>query len=93
MTSLRSKKDMEMARALYEINELRKDFAKREKEIRDYFKGKLGSNGAAKAGEYLIITSEKSRRDLDRKALAEVIDLEKFQVEKSYCTLEIKKAS
>jgi hypothetical protein len=91
MKNLRSQSDIEMALQLFKINAERRELEKREKAIKDHFKALLGPEGAAKAGDYLVTTTERTRVDLDKQALAAKIDLKQFEVEKSYSVLEIKK--
>jgi predicted phage-related endonuclease len=82
--NLRSKKDTDLAAELYEINNQRKELEKREKEIKEYFKEKMGDEQTAIAGNYVLLLKVSVRNDLDKDALAKVVDLNDYKKPTSY---------
>jgi len=78
MKNLRNEKDQNLAAELSHIIAERRGMEKREKELKAYFKEKAGDDIAIKAGDILILLTEKSRESLDRKLLTADFGAEKL---------------
>ena len=77
---------------LFEVIEQRKVLEKREKELKESFKALLGEETALNANGILISLDERSRKSLDKKELAKVIDLKEFEKSTTYQVMSVKKS-
>jgi bifunctional ADP-heptose synthase (sugar kinase/adenylyltransferase) len=82
------------AQQLSELIEKRKELEKVEKEIKEFFKAIIGNEGVLLAGDYMILISERSRKDVDKKSLAAELGerYSQFEKESSYQIVEVKRA-
>ncbi len=83
------------ARRLFDLIAEQKRMAKAVEELKKHFKDMLVDDNSLKVGEILIITSSRSRTDLDKAALAEALGpdvLREFERQKSYEIMEVKLA-
>jgi hypothetical protein len=84
-------KAMELATLI----ELRREAERREKELKDYFKELIGeAEATVQIGAYILVLSECTRTDLDKKALMVAMGdrIKDFEKQTSYTKLEVKKA-
>ncbi len=94
MKTIRSKEIIDLAERFEAARQQEKELQAALKTMRDSLMAALGDEASAKAGEYLLLVSDRVRTDLDKKALTEALGDEIKQYEKkiSYQILEIKKA-
>lgn len=80
------------AQRLAELIEIRKTNEIEENSLRTFFKGLLAPTDSLTAGKWLIITSEKTRTDLDKKALTSWFGeaLRRYERKTTYSILEVK---
>ena len=86
------KETIEKAKRLAVLIESRKTAEKEEKELKEFFKQTIGADGSLQVGDWLVIVSEKSRTDLDKKALVvEYGDkIKAFEKTTTYSMVEVK---
>lgn len=80
------------ALTLLEVIEQRKELEKREKYLKEKFKTLLGDEVAIDANGVLITLTERERTSLDKKELAKVVDLKKYEKKSTYKVMNVKKA-
>lgn len=96
MKNIKNKNEIEMAKELLKINELRKELSRKESEIKDYFKAKFEGESAVKLGEIILLLTESERRSLDRKSLEKDLGIQrvrKYEILTNYVKLEVKKSA
>ena len=79
MKKFRSKNILAMAVELVELIEAKKCIKKREKEIKDFFKEKMGESDMATVGNILMTLKEVKKQTLDKEALAKDLGEKEFQ--------------
>lgn len=94
MKVIKNEKIIELAKRFDEARALEKSIQTELKTMRESLIAAMGDEASAKVGELLLILSERSRTDLDKKALqADLGDkLAKYERQSSYRILEIKQA-
>jgi len=94
MKTIRSQAVIDQVELFNELREEQKKIEANLKIIREALMEVLGDEHSAKAGEFLLLVSDRVRTDLDKEALAAEFGdkLKNFQKQSSYQILEIKKA-
>lgn len=95
MKTLQGVDAVQKVRRLVKVNEQRKLLEKEEKELKEFFKGKLeGEDGSLKVDRFLITVETKTSKSIDKKALAAELGdrIHDFEKESSYQQLEVKVA-
>jgi len=87
------KETCKKAQLLLETINKRKELEKLEKTLKDDFKTLLGSEVAINADGVLITLTERERTNLDKKALAQVVDLSDFETTSTYNIMSVRKVS
>lgn len=80
------------AEELMNLRSRRKALDEAEKTIKESLLAALGDETAAEAGKYLIMQSDRTRTDLDKKALEVELgeELRRFEKQTTYTILEVK---
>lgn len=94
MRTSQSAANVEKALNLLKMIEQRKMIEKAEKELKDHFKDLLGEDSIIIVGEVVISLSERTRTDLDKKALAAELGdkIKQFEKSSTYQVMDVKRA-
>lgn len=82
-----------MVAELAEVIRLRKEFEKREKELKDQVKSYMGSNLFLEAEGFMVILKDRSRRDLDKDAIMHDLGVQFFKDYERETTYQIMEVS
>lgn len=69
MITPKTNEEIQLAIELYELQEARRTIEKREEELKDFFKKRIGNDNGMNAGSILILLEDCTRSSLDRKSL------------------------
>ena len=94
MKTIRSESIISLTAQYEETKAIQKSIEESLKTMRESLLAAMGDEASAKAGEYLLLRSERIRTDLDKKALLQALgsDLAQYEKKSSYEILEVKKA-
>lgn len=94
MKTIRSQKVIDQVELFNNLRAQEKEIQNNLKVIRLSLLEVLGEESSAKAGEFLLLVSDRVRTDLDKKALAADLGekIKDYETETSYQILEVKKA-
>lgn len=94
MKTIRSESIINLTAKYEEMKATQKVIEESLKTMRESLLAAMGDEDTAKAGEFLLLRSERVRIDLDKKALLQALgsDLAKYEKKSSYEILEVKKA-
>lgn len=94
MKTIRSESIISLTAKYEETKAMQKTLEESLKTMRESLLAAMGDEATAKAGEYLLLRSERTRTDLDKKALLQALgaDLAQYEKKSSYEILEVKKA-
>jgi hypothetical protein len=94
MKTIRSQNIIELVARFDEARAIEKSVQAELKNMRESLIAAMGDEASAKAGEFLLLLSERVRTDLDKKALAADLGdkLKTYEKASTYQILEIKKA-
>jgi predicted phage-related endonuclease len=94
MKKISSKKVVETVKEFQAIKKQMSEMEATMKELRASLKEALGDESSALVGEFLVLVSERTRKDVDKDALQKELGdaFDKFLKVSSYEILEVKKA-